>query len=90
MRTRPWQFFGLLLVLTPWAPAQNVRSAPLPLAQGSSAQLSAEQLDELLGPIALYPDALIAIMLPASTAPSEIVLAARYLQAGCNSQPIEN
>ena len=90
MRTRPWLFFGLLLVLTPWAPAQNVRSAPLPLAQGSSAQLSAEQLDELLGPIALYPDALIAIMLPASTAPSEIVLAARYLQAGRNSQPIEN
>jgi len=90
MKTRPWQFFGLLLVLTSWAPAQDVRSAPLPPAYASSAQLFPEQLDELLGPIALYPDALIAIMLPASTAPSEIVLAARYLQAGRDTLQIEN
>lgn len=90
MKTRPWQFFGLLLVLTPWAPAQDVRSAPLPAAYASSAPLFPEQLDELLGPIALYPDALIAIMLPASTAPSEIVLAARYLQAGRDTLQIEN
>ena len=85
MKTSPWKFFGLLLVLTSWAPAQVVRSAPSPLAHGSPAQLSPAQLDELLGPIALYPDALIAIMLPASTSPSEIVLAARYLQAGRNT-----
>jgi len=90
MKTRPWQFFGLLLVLTSWAPAQDVRSAPLPPTYASSAQLFPEQLDELLGPIALYPDALIAIMLPASTAPSEIVLAARYLQAGRDTLQIEN
>lgn len=90
MRTRPWQFFGLLLVLTPWAPAQDVRPAPLPPTRASSAQLSAEQLDELLGPIALYPDALIAIMLPAATASSEIVLAARYLQAGHNPLQIDH
>ena len=90
MKTRPWQFFGLLLVLTSWAPAQDVRSAPLPPAYASSAQLFPEQLDELLGPIALYPDTLIAIMLPASTAPSEIVLAARYLQAGRDTLQIEN
>ncbi len=90
MRTRPWQFFGLLLVLTPWAPAQDVRPAPLPPTRASSAQLSAEQLDELLGPIALYPDALIAIMLPAATASSEIVLAARYLQAGHDTLQIDH
>ncbi|MEO7799541.1 MAG: DUF3300 domain-containing protein, partial [Opitutaceae bacterium] len=42
-------------------------------------QLTAEQLDQLLGPIALYPDALIALILPAATVPSDVVLAGRYL-----------
>lgn len=37
------------------------------------------ELDELYGPIALYPDALIALILPASTVPSDVVMAARYL-----------
>ena len=41
--------------------------------------LSEKDLDELLAPLALYPDPLIAIILPASTAPSDIVLASRYL-----------
>lgn len=45
-----------------------------PLADG--------QLDQLLGPIALYPDPLIAQILPASTFPTEIVLADRYLSGG--------
>jgi hypothetical protein len=43
-------------------------------------QLNAEQLDQLLGPIALYPDALIALILPASAASTDIVLAARELR----------
>ena len=51
-----------------------------------------EQLDQLVAPIALYPDPLIAIMLPAATAPSDISLAAQYLAAngdpsGIDSQP---
>ena len=33
----------------------------------------------LVGPIALYPDELLAITLPASTYPLEVVQAARYL-----------
>ena len=41
--------------------------------------LNPEQLTELVGPIALYPDELIAIVLPASTFPIQIVQAARYL-----------
>src|ERR1035438_5338557 len=44
--------------------------------------LSAAQLDQLLGPIALYPDPLIAQILPASTLPTEIVLADRYVTSG--------
>lgn len=43
---------------------------------------NSDQLDLLLGPIALYPDALIALILPASTSASDVVLAARYLQLG--------
>ena len=40
-----------------------------------------DELDRLLAPIALYPDALVALILPAATAPTDIVLAARYLSA---------
>src|SRR5215469_12026458 len=40
----------------------------------------AEQLDQLLAPIALYPDALLAQILMAATYPLEIVKAARWLQ----------
>ena len=50
-------------------------------------QLADPQLDQLLGPIALYPDALVALILPAATAPTEIVLAARYLNA--NGDPAQ-
>jgi hypothetical protein len=40
------------------------------------------ELDVLLGPIALYPDPLIAVLLPAATQPSEIVLATRFWDRG--------
>jgi hypothetical protein len=42
--------------------------------------LSAAELAELVGPVALYPDNLLAIILPASTYPLEIVQAARFLE----------
>jgi len=42
--------------------------------------LQAEQLDQLLAPIALYPDALLAQILMASTYPLEIVKANRWFQ----------
>ncbi|MEM9208530.1 MAG: DUF3300 domain-containing protein, partial [Pseudomonadota bacterium] len=44
-----------------------------------SAVLGADELDDLVGPIALYPDDLLAVVLPASTYPLEIVQAARFL-----------
>ncbi|MBS0633799.1 MAG: DUF3300 domain-containing protein [Verrucomicrobia bacterium] len=49
-----------------------------------------EQLDQLLGPIALYPDALMAVILPASTVPSDIVLASRFLAAGGTAEAIDS
>ncbi|MDR5748327.1 DUF3300 domain-containing protein [Caballeronia sp. LZ029] len=47
------------------------RAQPLPMESGS--------LDALVGPIALYPDDLVAIILPASTFPVEVVQADRFL-----------
>src|SRR5688572_12222723 len=41
---------------------------------------SPQELEQLLAPIALYPDALIALILPASTVPTDVVLAARHLR----------
>jgi hypothetical protein len=56
-------------------------SAQAPAASGDAAQApSPEQLDKLVGPIALYPDDLVAVILPASTNPLQIVQADRYLQ----------
>ena len=42
--------------------------------------VSSADLDELVGPIALYPDDLLAVVLPASTYPLQIVQAARLLE----------
>ena len=61
-------------------------AAPPP-EESARQQLSPEELDRLLAPIALYPDALIALILPASTVPSDLVLAARYL--GSNGDPAQ-
>jgi len=43
--------------------------------------LSAEQLEQLVAPIALYPDALVAQMLAAATYPAQVVAADHWLQA---------
>src|ERR1700694_1305193 len=45
-----------------------------------AAQQSPEQLQELVAPIALYPDALVAQILSAATYPEQVVEADRWLQ----------
>lgn len=55
--------------------------APQQVQPGTQALLTQDDLKELLGPIALYPDALIALILPASTVPSDVVLGSRYVEA---------
>jgi hypothetical protein len=64
----------LAALWTPVAPAQQPAAAAT-----ASAAASAEDLDKLVGRIALYPDDLVAIILPASTNPLQIVQAERYL-----------
>ena len=46
----------------------------------SSDEYAAGDLEALVGPIALYPDDLLAVVLPASTYPLELVQAARFLE----------
>ncbi len=70
----PISFLGVTLLSSAgWAQTQAS-------AANAGAEFSSEQLDELVGPIALYPDELLAIVLPASTYPLEVVQAARYLE----------
>jgi Protein of unknown function (DUF3300) len=63
-------------------PAQDQGQAP---AQGAPAppytQQTPEQLQQLVAPIALYPDSLVAQILAASTYPEQVVEADRFLQA---------
>lgn len=50
-------------------------------AAGSDVPLmSAFELEELVGPVALYPDDLLAIVLPAAAYPQQIIDAARFLK----------
>jgi hypothetical protein len=63
---------------TPSVWAQAAVPPPMPAYQ----PLPPAQLDQLLGSIALYPDPLIAEILPASTVPTQIVLADRYVTGG--------
>ncbi len=57
-------------------------------AQQQQAQpLTADQLDQLVAPIALYPDALVAQILAASTYPTQVVEADQWRQAQGNASP---
>ncbi|MCX7200786.1 MAG: DUF3300 domain-containing protein, partial [Burkholderiales bacterium] len=63
-------------------------SSAAPLSQ----PVSQQELDQLLAPIALYPDALLAQVLMASTYPLEVVEAARWSKAnpGVSDKALEN
>jgi Protein of unknown function (DUF3300) len=51
---------------------------------GQGVPLSAEELQQLVAPIALYPDALVAQVLAAATFPDQVALAASWLQQNSN------
>jgi hypothetical protein len=64
-------------------------STALPAGAADSPALpprSAAELEEHVAPIALYPDPLVALILPASTRPTEVVLAMRFLDRGGNAE----
>jgi hypothetical protein len=60
---------------------QSNEQAPAP---ASAPRLSPQEIQQLVAPIALYPDALVAQVLAASTYPAEIVEADRWVQSHSN------
>ncbi len=65
----------LFTVIPPWIVAQD-----LPAAR----QFGQEELDQMLAPIALYPDSLLAQILMAATYPLEVAVADRWAKANKN------
>jgi uncharacterized protein DUF3300 len=73
----PWVELLVVIVLLVFA-MNAVGQAPA--APGGAAPApSTEELGKLVGPIALYPDDLVAIVLPAATNPLQLVQADRFL-----------
>ena len=62
-------FLILLTTVPPWAFSQD---------QGGAQKFKQEELDQMLAPIALYPDSLLTQILMASTYPLEVVQAERW------------
>lgn len=84
MNTKPLMLAltsAVVLLCGPAAPPVSAQFAPPP-SLPTYQPLSDVQLDQLLGPIALYPDPLLAQILPAATLPTQIVLADRYVAGG--------
>jgi uncharacterized membrane protein YgcG len=81
------QLFVSLVALTFAAGPQNLSAGQDPQAPPQDAQQppytqqTPEQLQQLVAPIALYPDSLVAQILAASTFPTEVVEADRWLQS---------
>jgi len=71
-------WLSAMFALSPWCPTAT--------AQGSAqaAIFRPEELEQLVAPIALYPDALLAQVFMASTYPLEVVEAARWAKANAN------
>lgn len=76
--TRIVWFLILLLVAPPWVMAQGTQGVE------ESKKFKQEELDQMLAPIALYPDDLLTQVLMGSTYPLEIVQAARWTKQNKN------
>jgi len=71
---------SFFLVLTTVPVGTIAQTTAAPSSQGEYATLSPDELDGLVAPIALYPDALVAQVLGAATFPYEIVDAVVWLK----------
>src|SRR5262249_31799412 len=69
---------------TPAAPAANAAMPTGIPAPQPAPSLSEARLDQLVAPIALYPDPLLAQILMASTYPLEVVEAGRWVEVPAN------
>src|SRR6266566_759194 len=74
----------LLVQFTAQAGSYTSASQSGQLPQGPAAGQTPQELQQLVAPIALYPDALVAQILAASTYPTQIVEAQRWMQSHSN------
>ena len=78
-------WFAIVAAFAALVFAVNVFAQAPSVPGGAAPPLSAEELDKLVSPIALYPDDLVALILPASTNPLQIVQAERFLEKRKNN-----
>jgi len=74
------RWLAITAMLVAAMPATDVRAQAPAAPSGAAAAVPANALDQLVGRIALYPDDLVAIILPASTNPLQVVQADRFLE----------
>jgi hypothetical protein len=81
MKANPVQAIAGAFIALFFAASVVPAQVPQPPATGQTApQFTPEQLDQMLAPIALYPDPLLAPILMAATYPLEVVQADRWVQ----------
>jgi len=82
---RTMALLGAVLMLAPGGPAHALQASPPPPPPAGVASeapaLAPQQLDDLVAPIALCPDPLVAQILAAATYPLEVVEADRWVHA---------
>jgi hypothetical protein len=78
------RFTALVIALLISAPYVALAQDQTSAAVSSEQLLKSEELDALVAPIALYPDALLSLVLMASTYPLEVVQADRWAKAHKN------
>jgi len=81
---RSWCWIASMMACT--AAMAQTNAPPAPPAAGAGAipattKLTIAEIERIVAPIALYPDVLLAQVLPASTFPMDVVLAARWLRS---------
>ena len=74
----------LLRLFSFWLAATLALLPAQPAGAQEPAPFKKEEIEQLVAPIALYPDSLIAQILMASTYPLEVVEAARWVKANPN------
>src|SRR5262245_47939913 len=95
MRTKLVTAMAISLVVYPYILTQSTGAAKGVWEGSASYQqtanlFSANELDNLFAPIALYPDPLLAQMLPAATFVDQISQAAQWLRTNNNTAQIDN
>lgn len=86
-RTRWWSLFLWCLVCLPLTLATTTHAQSAQGAQSSSQKVfNNQQLDQMMAPVALYPDALLSQILMASTYPGDVADAAAWSAANPKAQ----